>query len=83
MELTTRTFSQFIELCLPRFGFPNINGNRRYPVRGETIDNEFEISSEHEKVYINILFSKKFEAVFKNNKNVGLLRQNVIYITAT
>lgn len=61
MELTTRTFSQFIELCLPRFGFPNINGNRRYPVRGETIDNEFEISSEHEKVYINILFSISME----------------------
>ena len=27
-----------------------------------------------------MLFSKKFEAIFKDNKNVGLLRQNVAYI---
>ena len=49
-------------------------------IRGETIDNEIEISSEHEKVYINMLFSKKFEAIFKDNKNLVLLRQNVTYI---
>ena len=47
-ELRTRTF--------PIFTVRNVT-----PIWGETIDNEIEIFSEHEKVYINLLFSKVFK----------------------
>ena len=56
VELRTRTFTQVIELCFNDLIFQILYVT---PIRGETIDNEIEISSEHVKVYINLLFSKK------------------------
>ena len=56
VELRTRTFTQVIELCFNDLIFQILYVT---PIRGETIDNEIEISSEHVKVYINLIFLKK------------------------
>ena len=59
VELRTRTFTQVIELCFNDLIFQIFTVTYVTPIRGETIDNEIEISSEHVKVYINLIFLKK------------------------